>query len=207
MKNLLLVVGLGNPEKKYLNTYHNLGFLSADCLILKLEKYCKKYGLKQKKQKSECNALTSVFEIFGKKIIVAKPLTYMNLSGKSVLAFKSKYSLDSSQILLIADDFDLPLGTFRYREKGSAGTHNGLKSVVDAIGLNFSRIRIGIDKKRKLLKSKIETNQIEDNFDIADYVLSMFDENSKQILKKMIEQVADLIIEKFLKLPISIIEH
>lgn len=203
MKKVFLIVGLGNPDKKYLNTYHNLGFLTADCLCSKLSDYCERFGIKSKKEKSECRASTCEFEIFGKKIIIAKPLTYMNLSGKSVLAFKSKYSLDNKQILLIADDYDLLIGTFRFREIGSGGTHNGLKNVVETIGKDFPRIRIGIGREKRIFL-KTNCNEIKDyveNVSLLDYVLTKFDDNSKKIFEQVIDEVTDFIIKKIIKLP------
>jgi len=196
-REVLLIVGLGNPNKKYLNTYHNLGFLTTECLCSKLSDYCEKFGIKSKKEKSECRASSCEFKIFGKKIIIAKPSTYMNLSGKSVLAFKSKYSLDNKEILLIADDYDLLIGTFRFRKIGSGGTHNGLKNIVETIGKNFPRIRIGIGRE------KTNCDEIKGNIEkinLANYVLTKFDDNSKKIFEEVIEKVTDFIIEKIIKL-------
>ncbi|MDD2227745.1 MAG: aminoacyl-tRNA hydrolase [Clostridia bacterium] len=190
MENFFLIIGLGNPERKYFKTYHNVGFLAVDKLSHKLDNYCQKFGIKKKKVITNCKAEVSEYSLHGRKILIAKPLTYMNLSGDSVLAFKSKYALNSEQILVIADDVDLPLGKFRFREKGSGGTHNGLKSIVNAIGQDFSRIRIGIGEDEK-----------EINFDLADYVLSEISKNSKEVLENVFEQTADFILEKILNLP------
>ena len=118
----------------------------------------------------------------GEKVIIAKPKTYMNLSGASVLSFKNKFKLKNNQILVLVDDIDLPKGTFRYREAGSAGTHNGMRSIVQNVGTDFKRVRIGIKPEEKPV-------------DLADYVLSDIDKTSREVIDKVIEASADYIIE------------
>lgn len=177
MENIFLIVGLGNPLKKYFNTYHNIGFMMAGLLCEKM------YA---KSEKSQCFADVKSFKFNDKKILVACPLTYMNLSGNSLLAFKKKYKLNNEQILVIADDIDLPVGKFRFRQSGSGGTHNGLKSIVEAIGNDFKRLRIGIGRS-------------EDFVSLADYVLSEIPESQKQIFSNVFEQVIEYILNEILK--------
>ena len=105
----------------------------------------------------------------------------MNLSGASVQSFKNKFKLKNNQILVVVDDIDLPKGTFRYREAGSAGTHNGMRSIVQNIGTDFKRVRIGIKPEQKPL-------------DLADYVLSNMDEQSREIIDEVIDLSADYIL-------------
>ena len=170
---MFIIVGLGNPEKKYFNTYHNIGFLTADKIASKLgAKFSKSYS----------KASVAEVNLDGEKVIIAKPKTYMNLSGASVLSFKNKFKLKNNQILVIVDDMDLPKGTFRYREAGSAGTHNGMRSIVQNVGTDFKRVRIGIKPEEKPV-------------DLADYVLSDIDKTSREVIDKVIEASADYIIE------------
>jgi len=133
---MMLIIGLGNPGNAYKNTYHNCGFLTLDSLAEKL-------GVSVKK--SECFALTSHCFVNGSKVVLAKPQTFMNLSGKSVFALAMKYKLEKKDIVVVYDDIDLPVGALRLREEGRPGTHNGMKDIVDRIGTTeFKRLRIGI---------------------------------------------------------------
>ena len=116
-----LIVGLGNPDRQYLNTFHNLGFMSADKTAALL-------GVEFKKEKFR--ALLAEKGSGENKIILAKPLTYMNLSGESIREIASFYKIDSKDILVIYDDYDLKKGFIRIRESGSAGTHNGMRNVI-----------------------------------------------------------------------------
>lgn len=130
-----VIVGLGNPDRQYLNTYHNLGFMAADSAAERL-------GAAFSAEK--CMATVAETRVDGQKILIAKPLTYMNLSGESVALITSYYKISLQDLLVIYDDFDLPAGTVRIREKGSAGTHNGMRSIISKLGTeNFARIRIG----------------------------------------------------------------
>ncbi len=133
---MFLIVGLGNPEKKYEKTFHNLGFISAgDC--------AERLGVKFKKK--ECEASIAEGYIGGEKVIVARPMTYMNASGRAVKQLIAKYKISPKELVVIYDDFDLPKGHVRIRPSGSAGTHNGMRSVIAEIGFTeFARIRIGI---------------------------------------------------------------
>lgn len=130
-----LIVGLGNPDDKYKNTFHNLGFMCADVAAEKL-------GLDFNKQK--CRAVVAEGKIGNEKVIIAKPQTYMNLSGESVRELVNFFKIDLSDVLVIYDDFDLNSGFIRIRENGSAGTHNGMRSIIQEIGSTaFPRIRVG----------------------------------------------------------------
>jgi len=132
---MVVIVGLGNPDLKYKNTYHNIGFDCVDALAQKL-------GLGFDKVKYK--ALIAEGVVGGKKVLLAKPQTYMNLSGESLAQLKAKFK--DARILVVVDDIDLPKGNIRYRESGSAGTHNGLRSIVSYIGQDFERIKVGIGR-------------------------------------------------------------
>lgn len=133
---MYLIVGLGNPEAKYAKTFHNMGFLAVGDAAVSL-------GVKFKKK--ECEALTAEAHLNGEKIILAQPLTYMNNSGRAVKQLMAKYKAGADSLIVIYDDYDLPKGRIRIRPEGSAGTHNGMRSVIAETGINnFTRIRIGI---------------------------------------------------------------
>ncbi len=167
---MVIVVGLGNPEKKYEGTYHNVGFEVVDRLADKL-------GISMDKNKFK--ALVGEGFYNGEKVILAKPQTYMNLSGESVVLLKEKYK--DARILVVVDDIDLPKGNIRYREHGSAGTHNGLRNIVSHIGQEFERIKVGIGRDISV--------------DLVDYVLSKFDkETFEPILDKAVEEVCERIV-------------
>lgn len=133
---MFLIVGLGNPEEKYAKTYHNLGFVAAgDCAAL----------LNAKFRKKECEASVAEGFIGGEKVIVARPLTYMNASGRAVKQLVAKYKVSPQELVVLYDDYDLIKGHVRIRPAGSAGTHNGMRSVIAELGFSdFARIRIGI---------------------------------------------------------------
>ena len=162
-----LIFGLGNPEKAYDNTPHNLGFAVVDNL-------CKEFGGSFKKKK---NAL--IAKIAEKDVILIKPLTYMNLSGDAVRYFVKKLKIPLENILIILDDIDIPAGTIRLKHQGSAGTHNGLRDIVHKLNTqNFSRLRVGVGKP--------------ENKDLADFVLSKM----TGTLKKETDQGIALATEK-----------
>ena len=152
---MYLIVGLGNPEKQYEKTFHNLGFIAVGDAAEQL-------GVKFKKK--ECEANVAEAYVGGEKIILARPLTYMNNSGRAVKQLMAKYKIPSENLLVIYDDYDLPKGKVRIRASGSAGTHNGMRSIIGETSLtNFARIRIGI---------RDEESQIP----IINYVLSQIKE-------------------------------
>ena len=165
---MYLVVGLGNPDKKYQNTYHNLGFMVADKLSELLEIQF---------NKGECCAVTAHTKINGEKIIVAKPTTYMNLSGQAVTELCNKYKIEQGHLIVVYDDVDLPIGSLRIRKEGSAGTHNGMRDIVNKLGTtNFPRIRVGFKKTTQLA--------------LIDLVLSQIPQEDHLVLDKVIESAA-----------------
>ena len=133
---MFLIVGLGNPEEKYFKTFHNMGFLAAgDAAAL----------LNAKFKKKECEASVAEGYLGGEKVLVARPLTYMNASGRAVKQLMARYKLTPEEIVVIYDDYDLPKGHVRIRPSSSAGTHNGMRSIIAETGMTeFARIRIGI---------------------------------------------------------------
>ncbi len=146
-----IVVGLGNPEEKYAKTFHNMGWLAVGDLAANL-------GVKFKK--IQCEASCAEANVGGERVIIARPLTYMNCSGRAVKQLLAKYKATPSDLVVIYDDYDIEKGHVRIRPSGSAGTHNGMRSVISEIGSSdFVRIRIGIRDK-------------EVNIPIINYVLS-----------------------------------
>jgi len=131
-----IIVGLGNPEEKYLKTFHNMGYIAVGDVADKL-------GVKFKKK--ECESYVAEANIKGEKVILARPVTYMNNSGRAVKQLLAKYRATASDLIVLYDDFDILKGSLRIRPFGSAGTHNGMRSVIAEIGTSdFVRIRIGI---------------------------------------------------------------
>ena len=133
---MYLIVGLGNPDKKYEKTFHNMGFMAVGDAAEQLN---------VKFKKKECEASVAEAFVGGEKVILARPTTYMNNSGRAVKQLMSKYKIAPENLLVIYDDYDLPKGKIRIRANGSAGTHNGMRSIIGETGLtDFARIRIGI---------------------------------------------------------------
>lgn len=164
-----IIVGLGNPGREYENTKHNVGFLTIDILAEKL-------GIKVNKIKFK--ALVGEGFHVGEKVILVKPQTYMNLSGSSVREILAFYKPDIEDMLVIYDDIDLPMGNIRLRPKGSAGTHNGMRSIIHDISDDgFPRLRLGIGGERK--------------GDLANYVLAGFKGDDKKAIEEAIVKAAD----------------
>ena len=131
-----IIVGLGNPEEKYFKTFHNIGWLAVGDLAANL-------GVKFKKR--QCEAVCAEANVGGERVIIARPLTYMNCSGRAVKQLLAKYKASPHDLVVIYDDYDIPKGHVRIRPSGSAGTHNGMRSVIAETGSSdFVRIRIGI---------------------------------------------------------------
>ncbi|MBQ3558644.1 MAG: aminoacyl-tRNA hydrolase [Agathobacter sp.] len=166
---MFVIVGLGNPGKKYDNTRHNAGFISIDALA-------DKYGISisEKKHKALCGS--GVIE--GNKVLLVKPQTFMNLSGESVRSVMDFYKIDPEEdMLVIYDDISLAPGNIRIRKKGSAGGHNGIKSIIAHAGTqNFMRIKVGVGEKPS-------------GWDLADYVLGHFSEEDNAKLKEIMPDV------------------
>lgn len=167
---MFLIVGLGNPGKQYENTRHNVGFDAIDVLV---DEYRILSSGKQHK------AMYGKGVIEGQKVILAKPLTYMNLSGEAVRAMVDYYKIDpETELLVIFDDISLAPGNIRIRKKGSAGGHNGIKSIITHLGTqNFQRIKVGVGEKPK-------------NWDLADYVLGTFSKDDRKLVDEALERTA-----------------
>lgn len=174
---MILVVGLGNPGMKYKNTYHNVGFMAIDALAKRL---------KVKFDKTECDARTCKGNYKGVEYVLAKPETYMNLSGEAVKKLVARYDVDVAHELIVCyDDVDLPIGKLRIREEGSAGTHNGMRNIVKELYTqDFKRVRIGT-KTEQLAQKEVE---------LIDFVLSKVDFDNKQILQCAIDKADDAIL-------------
>jgi PTH1 family peptidyl-tRNA hydrolase len=161
------IVGLGNPGNQYAGTRHNIGFMVVDWLAAT-------HGAPA--PKSRFKALVSEVTIGDEKVVLLKPQTYMNLSGDSVRLMGSWYKLYADEILIVLDELDLPFGTLRLRERGSAGGHNGLSSVIQQLGTNeFPRLRVGIGRGRSQAIAR---------------VLSKFSEEESRELPDVIERAA-----------------
>ncbi len=156
---MFLIAGLGNPDKKYEHTRHNIGFDTLDALA---DKY--NIRIDEKKHKALCG--TGAIE--GVKVILAKPQTYMNLSGESIVEIINFYKLDpESEMIIIYDDISLAPGNIRIRKKGSAGGHNGIKNIIAMTGTqNFMRIKVGVGEKPQ-------------GWDLADHVLGRMDKEDR----------------------------
>jgi PTH1 family peptidyl-tRNA hydrolase len=161
-----LIIGLGNPGKEYEKSRHNTGWMVLSALQEDL-------GFEPFKEVKKLKALVSAGTDGMEKVILAKPVTFMNLSGESAGAIAKFYKINPENILVVCDDIDLPYGSIRMRKKGSAGTHNGMKSVVTALGEDFPRLRFGIGN----------TSQ-----NMTDYVLNPFTRDEKKSLKETIEK-------------------
>ena len=132
---MYLIVGLGNPGKEYADTRHNAGFMVVDA-------FAKKYRIEFERE--ECRALVGLGTVLGEKVVLAKPLTYMNLSGESVRGLMRQYEVDLKHLIVVYDDVDLPMGRLRIREKGSAGGQNGMKNIIELVkSEEFIRLRVG----------------------------------------------------------------
>ena len=168
-----LIVGLGNPGMQYQFTPHNLGFLAVD-------RIAEKYGIRVANR--NCKALTGRGVIEGNEVVLAKPETYMNLSGMSVQELVSELEIDGTkEMIVIYDDLDLPYGSIRVRERGSAGGHNGVQSIIGALDTQeFLRIRIGIAPEFKLN-------------DGASYVLSQLKKLQLPVVDQALDDTAEAV--------------
>ncbi|MDR2492788.1 MAG: aminoacyl-tRNA hydrolase [Coriobacteriales bacterium] len=135
-----LVVGLGNPGADYEPTRHNAGFMAADALITELS------GGRSAYTRMRCDALVSELGFEGRTVAVARPQTYMNLSGRSVKGLLKQYGLALDGLLVIQDDLDLPVATLRLKQGGGDGGHRGVRSVIDSVGAGFARLKIGVGR-------------------------------------------------------------
>ena len=167
-----LIIGLGNPGKKYDQTRHNTGFMVMDALAKKLN-----VSIDTKK----FDGLYTKFKYHGEDVILLKPQTYMNESGQSVSQVMKYFKVDSDDVMVVYDDMDMPTGKLRIRLKGSAGGHNGIKSLIAHMHTQeFKRIRVGIDKLK--------------HYDTVDWVLGHFSIPEMQLLLPGIDKAVDAII-------------
>lgn len=168
---MFLIVGLGNPTKQYEKTRHNVGFDVMDAIA---DKY--NISMSEKKHKALCGK--GIIE--GVKVVLAKPQTYMNLSGESVAELIHYYKIDpESELIVIFDDICLEPGNLRIRKKGSAGGHNGIKNIIAMTGTqNFMRIKVGVGEKPK-------------GWDLADYVLGRFDVQERKKVDDAVNDAVD----------------
>lgn len=168
---MYIIAGLGNPGKKYENTRHNMGFLVLDA-------FAQRHGIKVSKIKHK--ALTGEGFIAGKKVLLVKPQTYMNLSGESLREVMEYYKVPIENLIVIYDDLDLEIGALRIRKKGSAGSHNGMKSVISQLQDDqFPRIRIGIGGA--------------DGRDWKDFVTGGVSKEEADVLSETIDRAADAV--------------
>ena len=171
---MYLIVGLGNPSKEYEKTRHNMGF---DCI----DHIADKLGIQV--NKSRFRALVGSGTVKGEKVMLAKPQTFMNLSGNAVRPLLRFYRVDpAAKLIVIYDDSDLDVGRIRIRKQGSPGSHNGMKHITAVLGTeNFIRIRIGIGRRPE-------------HMDMANYVLSRFNKEDRALVDEALEQAADAAI-------------
>jgi len=165
-----MIVGLGNPGRDYEKTRHNVGFRTADLLAGQLN---------TKIDRLKFRALTRLVTSGGKKILLVEPQTYMNASGAAVSALATYYKVKPEHILVIFDDISLPVGRIRVRRDGSAGGHNGIKSIIQSLGTDqFPRVKVGVGAKPH------------PDYDLADWVLSKFSAQEEKALGPALENAA-----------------
>lgn len=171
---MYLIVGLGNPGRKYEKTRHNVGYDALDLIASKLNVDIKKVKFK---------GIYGETRYKSNKIILLKPETYMNASGISVAECAKFYGIKPENIIVLVDDIDIQFGSIRIKRNGSAGTHNGLKSIVQHLGTGeFPRVKIAVDHKPSYM-------------DLADFVLSKFTDNEIKTVEKELELACDAVLE------------
>ncbi|WP_461214626.1 aminoacyl-tRNA hydrolase [Lacticaseibacillus sp. GG6-2] len=168
-----MIVGLGNPGTKYAKTKHNIGFMTIDALADRLDIALTKH---------EFDALTGTGMVDGEKVMLVKPLTYMNDSGRAVGQLKAFYRFEQDEIMIIQDDMDMTMGRLRLRPKGSAGGHNGIKSIISVLGTaEFQRAKIGIQHPAKQK--------------VVDWVLTPFKGDDAIAIAAGIDKVQDALVD------------
>lgn len=171
---MYIIAGLGNPGKKYEDTRHNIGFRTIDALADKLN---------IKVNKIKFKGLVGEGRIAAEKVILLKPHTFMNNSGESIVEILNFYKLKPENLIVVVDDIDIEFAQLKIKKNGSAGTHNGLKSIVNLTGSkDFARFKVGVGKKHP-------------NEDLANFVLSSFPAKDKKHIEDAIDACADAIIE------------
>lgn len=171
---MYIIAGLGNPGKEYENTRHNIGYSALDVLAAG-------YGIDVSEKKFKSLVGKGVIE--GNRVLLMKPLTYMNLSGEAVREACDYFKIDSeTELIVLYDDISLPVGQLRIRPKGSAGGHNGIKNIISHLGSEvFLRIKVGVGEKPSRM-------------DLADYVLGHFSEEDAALEKEAYEKVSEAIL-------------
>lgn len=164
-----MIIGLGNPGKKYEKTRHNIGFQVIDELAERLDAPA---------MQSKFNGMYTVVHRPEGKVLLVKPLTYMNLSGECVRPLLDYYDVDVADVIVLYDDLDFPPGELKLRQKGSAGGHNGMKSLIQHLGTDqFKRIRLGIGRPTNGMK-------------VVDYVLANFSKDESAVIQEMVDKSA-----------------
>lgn len=172
---MYLIVGLGNPERKYVGTRHNTGFAVIDALMEKL-------GV-QGLSETKFNGAYAKTNYEGEQLILLKPMTYMNESGQSVGPMSNFYKIPADHIIICSDDINLDVGRLRIRPSGSAGGHNGLKSIIACVGSDqFPRVRVGVGMKPSYM-------------DLADHVLSKFNADDQKLMETAYKEAADAVLD------------
>lgn len=167
-----LIVGLGNPGKKYENTRHNTGFAVIDKTLAKLN---------VELDKNKFNADYTMINRNGEKIYILKPLTYMNLSGEAVVPFMKYFGIEPEDLVVVHDDLDLPVGKIRLRQSGSCGGQNGMRNIIDLLGdSNIKRIRVGIGKDPLI--------------PVVDYVLGKTKKEDLEVYNQALDKASDALI-------------
>ncbi len=175
----MLLVGLGNPDKKYENTRHNAGFMVAD-------RFCETHGATLKRLK--CKALVCECAVGAKRVLVAFPQTYMNLSGEAVQALCGFYKIPTDKLLIVFDDISLDVGNIRIRRSGSHGGHNGMRNISELMGTNeIARLKVGVGKKPH------------PDYDLKDWVLSRFTSDEQTALDTGLDKAVNAVDEILLK--------
>ncbi len=186
----ILIAGLGNPGKKYEKNRHNTGFMFADYFW---KKFRKNFGFFNWKLKKNLNAKISIGKANGRKIILLKPQTFMNLSGQAVLAAMKYYKIKLDGLIIAHDEIDLTLGKYKFSTNRSSAGHKGVQNIIDQLGTkNFVRLRIGIDNRNlsssgKTANKKIPTDK---------YVLGKFTDTELKVIKKTLEDSTKRLLEK-----------
>ena len=172
----ILIVGLGNPGKEYDNTRHNIGFAAVDF-------FAEKHNFSPWVNKKDLKCHLTSHTISEVRVLLAKPTTFMNLSGEAVQAIASFYKISSDQIIVVHDELDIPFGQIRTRLGGSAAGHNGIKSVSQYIGEQYGRVRVGIGPKTP------------EQIDSADFVLAKFSKNENEELPNLLRETSAVLSE------------
>ena len=169
-----IITALGNPGEKYAYTYHNVGWLTLDIIADRL-------GVKI--DKKECESMTGVKSFGGERIVLAKPQTYMNASGTAVKQLLARYKASLSDLLVVYDDIDIEKGAFRFRERGSAGTHNGMRDIISVCGSgDFARLRVG-------------TGRVPENIPLISYVLMPITDDDRRLIGGAAKEAAEKALE------------